>query len=133
MSSRILKLTISKFRGIQELEWLPSEGMNFILGGGDTGKTTVLEAVDLLFSPSTSFNVSETDYWMRDTATSFVIEAVVRLGNEIDINTQSNMAYPWHWDGKEAVVPDNNEENGENNEVYRVRFTANYRKRQRRH
>lgn len=125
MSSRILKLTIRNFRGVQELDWLPSAGMNFILGGGDTGKTTVLEAVDLLFSPSTSFNVSETDYWMRDTAKSFAIDAVVRLGNEIDINTQPNMAYPWHWDGKEAVVPDNNEENGENDEVYRVRFTAN--------
>ena len=125
MPSRILKLTISNFRGVQDLEWHPSAGMNFVLGGGDTGKTTVLEAVDLLFSPSTSFNVSETDYWMRDTATSFFIEAVVRLGNEIDINTQPNMAYPWHWDGKEAVVPDNNEENGENDEVYKVRFTAN--------
>lgn len=125
MSSRILKLTIRNFRGIQDLEWHPAAGMNFVLGGGDTGKTTVLEAVDLLFSPSTSFNASETDYWMRDTATSLFIEAVVRLGNEIDINTQPNMAYPWHWDGKEAVVPDNNEENGENYEVYRVRFTAN--------
>ena len=98
MTSRILKLTISKFRGLQELEWLPSEGLNFILGGGDTGKTTVIEALDLLFSPSTSFNVSETDYWMRETATSFTIEAVVRLGDGIDINTQPNMAYPWHWD-----------------------------------
>lgn len=125
MSSKILKLTINKFRGIQELEWYPSKGTNFILGGGDTGKTTVLEAVDLLFSPSTSFNVSETDYWMRDTATIFAIEAVVRLGGEVDINTQPNMAYPWHWDGKEAVVPDSNEEKGENDEVYRVRFTAN--------
>ncbi len=125
MSSKILKLTINKFRGIQELKWYPSKGTNFILGGGDTGKTTVLEAVDLLFSPSTSFNVSETDYWMRDTATIFAIEAVVRLGGEVDINTLPNMAYPWHWDGKEAVVPDNNEEKGENDEVYRVRFTAN--------
>lgn len=125
MSSRILKLTIRNFRGIQELDWYPSAGMNFILGGGDTGKTTVLEAVDLLFSPSTSFNVSETDYWIRDTATGFSIEAVVRLSEKVEINTQPNMAYPWHWDGKEAVVPDTNEENAENDEVYRFRFTAN--------
>lgn len=85
----------------------------------------MLEAVDLLFSPSSSFNVSETDYWMRETATSFTIEAVVRIGDEIDINTQPNMAYPWHWDGKEAVAPNNDEENGENDEVYIFRFTAN--------
>lgn len=125
MSSKILKLTITKFRGIKELNWYPSAGMNFILGGGDTGKTTVLEAIDVLFSTSTSFNVSETDYWKRDTADSFTIEAVVRPGNEINFNTQPNMAYPWHWDGKDAVVPCNSEEGGENDEVYRVRFTAN--------
>ncbi|WP_439526933.1 ATP-dependent nuclease [Roseovarius mucosus] len=125
MSSSILKLAIRNFRGVQELDWLPSAGMNFILGGGDSGKTTVLEAVDLLFSPSTAFNVSETDYWMRETANIITVEAVVRLGAEIDINTQPSMAYPWHWDGKEAVVPNNNEENGENDEVYRFRFTAN--------
>lgn len=125
MLSKILKLKIRNFRGVQELEWRPSAGMNFIIGGGDTGKTTVLEAIDLLFSPSPSFNVSETDYWMRDTATSFSIEAVVRLDGKIDINTQPNMAYPWHWDGREAVIPDNNEENTPNDEVYLVRFTAN--------
>lgn len=125
MTSTILKLKIVNFRGIQELEWCPSPSMNFILGGGDTGKTTVLEAIDLLFSPSTSFTVSETDYWMRDTAKCLTIDGVVRLGDEVDINAQQNMIYPWHWDGKTAVIPDNNEEDGDNHEVYRVRFTAN--------
>ncbi|MEP3920563.1 MULTISPECIES: AAA family ATPase [Paracoccaceae] len=125
MTSTILRLKISNFRGIHELEWRPSPGMNFVLGGGDTGKTTVLEAIDLLFSPSTSFAVSETDYWMRDITTSLTIDCVVRLGEDVDINTQTNMAYPWHWDGREAIVPEHNEENGGNYEVYRVRFTAN--------
>ncbi|WP_282027771.1 ATP-dependent nuclease [Ruegeria faecimaris] len=125
MSSRILKLKIRNFRGVQELEWYPAHGMNFVLGGGDTGKTTVLEAIDLLFSPSTSFSVSETDYWMRETSSCITIESVIRLDDKIDISTQPNMAYPWHWDGTEAVIPDNNEENAGNDEVYRVRFTAN--------
>ncbi|MEP4926235.1 MAG: AAA family ATPase [Hyphomicrobiales bacterium] len=92
MTSTILRLKISNFRGIHELEWRPSPGMNFVLGGGDTGKTTVLEAIDLLFSPSTSFAVSETDYWMRDITTSLTIDCVVRLGEDVDINTQTNMA-----------------------------------------
>lgn len=125
MTSKILKLKIRNFRGIHELEWRPSLGMNFVLGGGDTGKTTVLNAIDLLFSPSTSFTVSETDYWMRDTANSLTIDGVVRLAGGVDINTQPNMAYPWHWDGKQAVVPDKSEEDGDNDEVYKVRFTAN--------
>lgn len=77
---------------------------NFLLGGGDTGKTTVLEAIDLLFSPSTSYTISKTDYWMRDTENSLTMDGVVRLGDGVDINTQPNMTYPWHCDGKEAVV-----------------------------
>ncbi len=125
MASTILKLTISNFRGIQGLEWCPAPSMNFILGGGDTGKTTVLEAIDLLFSPSTSFSVSETDYWMRDTTNSFTIEGVVRLGDDVDINAQPNMVYPWHWDGNRAVIPGSNEDNEGNDEVYRFRFAAN--------
>lgn len=51
-TAQIRKLSIQRFRGIQSLTWLPAEGMNVILGGGDVGKTTVLEAIALLLSPS---------------------------------------------------------------------------------
>ena len=47
-------LTIKTFRGIKELAWRPSPGLNVILGGGDVGKTTILDAIALLLSPTTS-------------------------------------------------------------------------------
>ena len=47
----IRKLTVSRFRGIEKLEWMPAPGMNIILGGGDVGKTTILEAIALLLTP----------------------------------------------------------------------------------
>ena len=72
-TERIYKLTIQRFRGIQSLTWLPAKGMNVILGGGDVGKTTVLEAIALLLSPSNTAVISEADSWARDSAQEFVL------------------------------------------------------------
>jgi len=41
----ILRLTIERFRGIETLIWYPEPGVNVILGGGDVGKTTILDAI----------------------------------------------------------------------------------------
>ena len=125
MSSKILKIAITRFRGIESLTWCPTANLNLILGGGDTGKTTVLDAINMLFSPATSLAVSETDYWMRDVSSGFSIDCVVQLGADIDVNTQSHMAYPWHWNGTDAVLPDADGEAAENDEVYKFRFSGN--------
>lgn len=125
MPSKILKLSIFRFRGIESLTWLPSPAMNLILGGGDTGKTTILDSISLLFSPATSIVVSETDYWMRDLNQGFSIDCVMQLGPEIDINTQSSMAFPWHWNGSDAVLPEPEGEAVANVEVYKFRFSGN--------
>ena len=44
----IYALTIERFRGITTLRWKPPRGVNTILGGGDVGKATSLEAIALL-------------------------------------------------------------------------------------
>ena len=101
----IRRLTIERFRGIKSLEWSPADGMNLILGGGDAGKTTVLEAIALLLSPSNSLVLSEADYWQRDTDAQFVIQAIVSLPASSDIHQQQKLSWPWDWDGKDAVLP----------------------------
>jgi predicted ATP-dependent endonuclease of OLD family len=45
----IYQLVIDRFRGIKALSWHPTKGANVILGGGDVGKTTILDAFALLF------------------------------------------------------------------------------------
>lgn len=124
-NTTIKRLTIERFRGIHSLTWLPNPHVNIILGGGDAGKTSILEAIALLLNPSTNYLLMDTDYWEREVEKEFVIEAVVALPDWVPINNQKKMNWPWHWDGKE-VHPASPEEGREGQNVYcfRVRGTA---------
>ena len=62
----IRKLEIKGFRGIRSLAWLPHPRLNVVLGAADGGKSTILEALALLFSTSPSQGLSEFDYHLRD-------------------------------------------------------------------
>lgn len=122
----IRKLTIERFRGIERLNWNPTPGMNIILGGGDVGKTTVLDAIALLLNPSNTAVVAESDYWRRDNAREFLIEAVMALHELPEISTQPKFCWPWAWDGEKAVLPALPEDGADDmpapdDPVYRVR------------
>ena len=71
----ILRLAIKRYRGIKALTWRPGTGLNLILGGGDVGKTTILDAVALLLSPTNPATLSDTDYYGRIIEEGFEIEA----------------------------------------------------------
>src|SRR5690242_4224335 len=117
----IYHLSIERFRSIKTLSWCPGKGVNVILGGGDVGKTTILDAVALLLSPVNPANLSDTDYLGRNVEVGFVIEAIVSLPPETGINSQSKPSWPWEWNGKEAVVPNAEGSTGPSEEVYRIR------------
>lgn len=123
----IRRLTIERFRGIKGLVWYPQPGVNVILGGGDVGKTTILDAIALLLSPTNTTILSEADYWRREVENGFCIEAVMSLPETCGINEQTKNAWPWEWDGKEPKLPKDDEglATGTNAEtVYRLRVRA---------
>ena len=101
-----------------------------LLGGGDTGKTTILEAIALLLSPTNATVISDTDFWDREMEPGFCIEGVMSLPDASLINHQAKQAWPWEWNGTEAVKPKAEEEltAGAAEEVYllRVRGTAEF-------
>ena len=118
----IYHLSIERFRGIKVLSWYPGRGVNVVLGGGDVGKTTILDAIGLLFSPTNATVVSDTDYHVRDDAAGFVIEAVVAIPPSSGINQQVKPAWPWSWNGSNAVVPSTGDDGtGTGEPVYRLR------------
>ena len=116
-------LKIEKFRGIRSLRWHPSAGVNVILGGGNVGKSTLLESIALLLSPTNSYTLADADYWSRDVEAEFLIEAVISLPGESAINQQGAMAWPWEWDGRNAVLPEvaGDKEQAPRPAVYKIR------------
>lgn len=101
----IRELIIKRYRGIEELQWAPTPKANIILGGGDAGKSTVLDAVALLLSPTNSVVLSEADYWHKETDDGFLIRGFFSLPASTDINHQRALSWPWEWNGQDAVPP----------------------------
>jgi putative ATP-dependent endonuclease of OLD family len=125
MAPRIVRLDINRFRGLESFRWYPEPGLNLLLGGGDVGKSTLLEAVALLLHPTYAPPPVESDYWMRRVEDGFQIEAVLSLPDEVGINQQSRPAWLWIWDGHDAVVPDpDRQAAGDELPVYKVRVRA---------
>jgi putative ATP-dependent endonuclease of OLD family len=122
--SAIYRLAISRFRGINDFVWRPATGTNVILGGGDVGKTTILDAIGLLLNPTNFTTLSDFDYFGRKVDEGFSIEATIALAPEIGGQHQKP-AWPWEWNGKEATVPsiDGAEEVGEAVIICRARGT----------
>ena len=121
-SATIHSLIIKRFRGIKTLSWHPTNGVNVILGGGDVGKTTILDALALLFSPTNSTALSDTDYYGRNEKERFEINAIMALPASTEISKQLKPAWPWEWNGTEAVPPSIDEETSPNNKpVYWLR------------
>ncbi|WP_245477565.1 ATP-dependent nuclease [Bradyrhizobium guangxiense] len=108
------------------MEWYPAAGLNLILGGGDVGKTSILDAIALLFSPSNPSFVPDTDYYGRQEEGGFVIDAVISLPDDSKINSLLKAAWPWDWDGKKPVVPSIDEDGpaAHNEPVYWVQVTG---------
>ncbi|WP_417804662.1 ATP-dependent nuclease [Thalassospira lucentensis] len=123
---QIKKLTIEKFRGLESFNWQPDPGLNFVIGGGDSGKSTVLDAISLLFFPANSFAVSETDFFKRDTSTGFEIEAVITAPEDPPFGIGHNIFWPWVWRDNDARVPDLEHEDAEQDveSVYKVRLSC---------
>jgi putative ATP-dependent endonuclease of OLD family len=120
----IYRLTIERFRGVKTLEWHPSAGMNVILGGGDVGKTTILDAIGLLLSPTNAATLSDADYHQREFKAGFTIEAVMWLPEETLVNQQSKPSWPWEWNGKDPVVPALGEAGDVGKPVYVLRVSG---------
>jgi putative ATP-dependent endonuclease of OLD family len=110
---QVRQLEIENFRGFREFRWCPGPGLNLVLGAGDSGKTTLLDAIALALSPQPSQAALETDYRNLDTATPFKIRVVLgALSREYHA-----LSYPpalWGWnDAAKELRPAPNDDTGD--------------------
>ncbi|MBK0052629.1 ATP-binding protein [Stenotrophomonas sp. S39] len=71
--ARIRKIEIEHFRSIQSLVWHPGPGINCLIGPGDSGKSTILDAVDWCMGARRSVSASDTDFYGLDVSRPIVI------------------------------------------------------------
>jgi putative ATP-dependent endonuclease of OLD family len=82
MAVSIRRVEIQWFRGVNYLAWYPSPGINCLVGPGDSGKSTVLDAIDLCLGARRTVQFSDSDFYELDTTRPIVIK--ITLGNLTD-------------------------------------------------
>lgn len=112
MGVQIRRLKIERYRGIRELRWCPAPGINCLIGPGDVGKTTILEAIATVLSGAPGRVASEHDYFNGEVSEGYTIE--VLLG---DLDDELLSAWPaaplWTWWADRCVVQADPDPDGE--------------------
>ena len=75
---KIRKVKIQNFRSIQSAEWMPSPNMNCFIGPGDSGKSTILDALDWCLGARRNLPITDADFYRMDVNNP--ISIIVSLG-----------------------------------------------------
>lgn len=82
--TRVRHIQIRNFRSIQALDWTPSNGVNCLIGPGDSGKSSILDAIDLCLGARRSASFGDTDFFGLDvTRTIRITITLGALPNEL--------------------------------------------------
>lgn len=76
--AQIRKLEVRNFRSVRTLSWFPTPGINCLVGPGDSGKSTILDAIDLCMGTRRTIQFSDADF--TDLAVDAPIEITITLG-----------------------------------------------------
>lgn len=87
---RIRKVEIRHFRGIRELSWCPSSGINCLIGPGDSGKSSILDAIDFCLGARRNLQFTDADFHQLDVTTPIVISVTI---GELDDGLKNLEAY----------------------------------------
>ncbi|MBN8246284.1 MAG: AAA family ATPase [Verrucomicrobia bacterium] len=74
---KLRRLQIENFRGIQSLDWRHIPETAALVGPGDSGKSTILDAIERVLSPKWNVAFDDTDFWDLQTDVTIVIRATI--------------------------------------------------------
>lgn len=74
---RLRRLEITNFRGVKSLDWRHVGETAALVGVGDSGKSTILDAIERTLSPRWNVAFDDTDFWDLETVTPIVIRATI--------------------------------------------------------
>ena len=94
--ARIRKIEIRNFRSIGWLDWFPLAGINCLIGPGDSGKSTILDAIDFCLGARRNLAFCDDDFHRLQLDQP--IQISITLG-ELDSHLRSMEAYGLHLRG----------------------------------
>lgn len=101
--ARIRKVEISNFRCIKSLSWTPSPGINCLIGPGDSGKSTIIDAIDLCLGARRAVQFTDADFFNLDVESQITI--IITLG-ELDDHLQNIDYYGLYLRGFNSATGD---------------------------
>lgn len=120
---RLLQLQVRHFRSIQALSWRVDGHTTCLLGPGDSGKSTVLDALEWALTPRYTLPVTDADFFNADTSQPIEIE--VTLG-EVDPHLLSDEKFGLHkrgWSAAHGLRDEPGDEEDEDALTLRLRVT----------
>jgi putative ATP-dependent endonuclease of the OLD family len=104
--ARIRRIEIANFRSIEQLDWFPRPGMNAIIGSGDSGKSSLLDAIDWCLGARNTVPVTDADFYSLDTGRPISISVTVGDLSERLLNLESYGPYFRHFSESASMVDD---------------------------
>ncbi len=74
---RLRRLQIENFRGVKALDWRHIAETAALVGPGDSGKSTILDAIERALSPKWNVAFDDTDFWDLQTDVAIAIRATI--------------------------------------------------------
>lgn len=108
---QVRHLKVRNFRGIGSLDWTPQSSLCCLIGSGDTGKSSVLDAIEAALS-SRWFMFTEVDFLDGDTGKSILVEVTVgELSKALKSDERFGLyVRGWSSDGKLNDEPEDGDE-----------------------
>lgn len=111
--ARIRKIEIENFRGIKSLNWLPSPGVNCLIGPGDSGKSSILDAIDLCLGARRNLQLTDADFYRLDVDRPIKIKITVGELDDALKNIDTYGLYIRSFDSDTGEVEDEPDKDGE--------------------
>lgn len=120
--ARIRKIEIENFRGIQRLSWLPSPGINCLIGPGDSSKSSILDAIDYCVGARRNIQFTDADFYRLDVESSIQISVTVGELNDALKNIDTYGLYLRGFDVETGEIED--EPENETETVLTIKLTV---------
>lgn len=111
--AKIRVVEIRNFRAIKSLRWLPSDGINCLVGPGDSGKSSLLDAIDLCLTARRNVQFSDADFHLLDVLKPISISVTIGVLGDGLKNLDTYGLFLRSFDPKTGAVDDEPDNGGE--------------------